>query len=65
MRKTSDNGKEVLRILRDHYAGDGKPRIISLYTKLTSLKKEPNESETDYVIRTEATITTLRNAGEF
>ena len=38
MREASDNGREPLRILRDHYAGKGKPRIISLYTQLTSLK---------------------------
>ena len=30
MRETSDNGREALRILRDHYVGKGKPRIISL-----------------------------------
>ena len=30
MREVSDNGREALRILRDHYAGKGKPRIISL-----------------------------------
>ena len=64
MREASDNGREALRLLRDHYAGKGKPRIISLYTELTSLRKEQNEGVTDYIIRTEATVTTLRNAGE-
>ena len=63
-RYTSFNGREALRILRDHYAGKAKPRIISLYTKLASLKKEQNEGVTDYIIRTEATLTALRNAGE-
>ena len=58
MREASDNGREALRILHDHYAGKGKPRIISLYTQLTSLKKEQNEGVTDYIIRTEATETT-------
>ena len=53
MREASDNGIEPLRILHDHYAGKGKPRIISLYTQLTSLKKEQN-----HIIRTEATETT-------
>ena len=33
MREASDNGKEALRILRDHYAGKGKARTISLYTE--------------------------------
>ena len=59
-REATDKGKEALRILRNHYAGNGKPRIISLYTKLTSLKKEPNERVPDNVIRTEAMV--LRNA---
>ena len=57
MREASDNGREALRILRDHYAGNGKPRIISLPTKLSSLKKKLNKSVTDYVMRTEATLT--------
>ena len=64
MREASDNGREALGILRDHYAGKGKPRIISLYTELTSLRKEQNEGVTDYIIRTEATVMEVRNAGE-
>ena len=64
MREASDNGREALRILHDHYAGKGKPRIISLYTKLTSLRKEQNEGVTDYIIRTEATLMAQRNPGE-
>ena len=46
----------------DHYAGKGKPRIISLYIELTSLSKEQNEGVTDNIIGTEATITALRNS---
>ena len=49
-REASDNGREDLRILRDHYAGKGKPRIISLYTESKLLKKEQNESVTDSII---------------
>ena len=64
MRETSDNGREALRILLDHYIGKGKPRIISLYTELMSLRKEQNKAVTDYIIRTEATVTALRNTGE-
>ena len=64
MREASDNGRDALRILRDHYAGKGKPRIISLHTELTSLRKEQNEGVTDYIITTEATVKALRNAGE-
>ena len=64
MREASNNRREALRILRDDYAGKGKPRIISLYTELTSLRKEENEGVTDYIIRTEATVTAPRNSGE-
>ena len=32
VREASDNEREALRILRDHYADKEKPRIISLYT---------------------------------
>ena len=64
MREASDNRREALRILRDHYAGKGKPRIISLYTELTSLRKEQNEGVTDSIVRTEATVTALRNSGK-
>ena len=39
MKEASDNRREVLRILHDHYAGNGKLRIISLYTKLMSIEK--------------------------
>ena len=63
MREASDNGREAPRIMCDHYAGKGKPRIISLYTELMSLRKEQNEGVIDYIIRTEATVTALRNAG--
>ncbi|XP_028310197.1 uncharacterized protein LOC114467885 [Gouania willdenowi] len=64
MRDATDDGRKALKILREHYAGKGKPRVISLYTELTSLQKAVNESVTDYVIRAEKAITSLRHAGE-
>ena len=37
MREARDDGRKAFQLLRDHYAGTGKPRIIALYTQLTSL----------------------------
>ena len=51
MRDARDNGRKALKILRAHYAGTGKPRVISSYTDLTSLVKSEHETVTDYVIR--------------
>ena len=64
MRDAIDDGRKALKILRAHYAGTGKPRIISLYTKLTSLVKSSKETVTDYVIRAETAAAALKNAGE-
>ena len=64
MRDAREDGRKALKILRAHYAGTGKPRIISLYTELTSLVKSEHETVTDYVTRAETAATALRNAGE-
>ena len=34
IRDARNNGREALRILRQHYAGTAKPRLVSLYTTL-------------------------------
>jgi len=59
MQDAANDGKRALEILREHYAGKGKPRIISLYTELTSLVKKASESVTDYAVRAETHSTTL------
>lgn len=64
IRDAKNDGRKALSTLREHYLGRGKPRIISLYTELTSLKKGTNESVTDYVIRAETAATSLKNVGE-
>ncbi|XP_061748966.1 uncharacterized protein LOC133547165 [Nerophis ophidion] len=61
MRDAADDGRKALQILRRHYASDGKPRIISLYNELCSLKKNSEETITDYIIRAEKIVTSLRN----
>ena len=64
MRDARDDGRKAFQILKEHYAGSGKPRIISLYTQLTALKKKPNELMTDYILRAESDANALRNAKE-
>ena len=38
IRDAKNNGRHYLQILRDHYLGSTKPRVISMYCDLTSLK---------------------------
>ena len=64
MRDAKDKGREAMDMLRNHYRGKGKQRIISLYTELTSLVKRQNESVTDYLLRAENASTALNDAGE-
>lgn len=62
--KATDDGREALKILREHYSGKSKARIINLYTSLTKLHMEENESVTDYIIKAENIIMALKDAGE-
>ena len=64
VRDARDNGREALKLLRAHYRGKGKQRVIRLYTELTSLLMKQNESVTDYILRAENAATGLREAGE-
>ena len=64
MREAKDDGKKALEILREHYAGTGTSRIMSLYFVLCTLQKNKNESLIDYVIRAENAAAGLTNAGQ-
>ena len=64
LRDAKDDGKASLKILREHYIGSSKPKIISLYTELTSMQLKDDENTTDYVIRAEKAVNALKNAGE-
>ena len=63
-REAKDDGRKALAVLREHYHGKGKPRVIALYTELTLLKLRETESTTDYILRVEKTATALKSAEE-
>src|SRR6218665_1262650 len=63
-RNARDNGKKALEIMREHYLGKSKPKIISLYTELTTLSKSEDETVTDYMLRAETAASSLKTAGE-
>ena len=60
MRDAADGGRQALKILRSHYASPSTPRVISLYTELTSLVKRSDETVTEYAIRAETTAEALK-----
>ncbi|KAG7479129.1 Retrovirus-related Pol poly from transposon TNT 1-94 [Solea senegalensis] len=64
MRDAKRDGRRALEILREHYAGKDKPRVVSLYCELSSLHKASSETVTDYIIRAETIFTSLRRADE-
>ena len=64
IRDAKDDGRKAIEILREHYVGCSKPRIISLYTVLTNLHMSDNETITDYILRAEKAATSLKTAGE-
>ena len=64
MKDTKDNGQKTFGILREHYLLKQKPKVISLYTELTSLKRLESESITNYIIRAENICNSLKEAGE-
>ena len=58
--EAKDDGRKALAVLREHYRGKGKARVISLYTELTSLRMKESDSTTDYILRAEKTATALK-----
>ena len=44
MRDAKRDGRRALEILREHYAGKDKPRVVSLYCELSSLQKGSHET---------------------
>ena len=60
MRDAKDDGRKALNILRNHYMGKSKPRVLSLYTEFTG----HDECITEYVVRAETADPSLKFAGE-
>lgn len=56
---------KAIQVLREHYMGQGKPKIIVLYTELSILTKEQEENltVTNYVLRAEKAEAALRIYG--
>ena len=63
-RDGKNNGRKCLKLLRNHYLGTGKQRIIALYHELTSLKKASDEEHTEYLLRAENASAMLSKAEE-
>ena len=64
IRDAKHDGKRAIEILRGHYLGKGMPRVLNLYTQLTTLKMTENENVTDYMVRAETAATLLKAASE-
>ena len=64
IRDAMNKGRQALDILREHYKGKSKNRIIYLYTELTCMKLEEGENVTDYIIKGETASNTLKEIGE-
>ena len=57
IRDAKNDERNALYISREHYLPRGKPKVIALYTELTSLLKQHEENITDYIIRAENAAT--------
>ena len=64
MSDAPDDGRNALKILKQHFASTEKPRVLKLYEELTTLRMVVDEDVTDYIIRAERAATGLNAAGE-
>ncbi|XP_067930528.1 uncharacterized protein [Watersipora subatra] len=64
MANAANDGRKALRVLRQYYASTEKPRVLSLYEELTTLRLNDTEDITGYLIRAERAATGLRTSGE-
>ena len=64
IRDAKADGRKALGILRECYLSKGKPKVISLYTELTSLRRLESVSITDYIIRAEKCSNSLKGVEE-
>ena len=64
IRDAENKGRESFNILKEHFVGATKPRIMSLYCELTALSKDPSESVTEYLLRAETASSRLKQAQE-
>ena len=64
MRDAPGDGRKALDILRTHYAGKGKTRVVTLWIEFATVEKLPSETSTSYILRVEKISTSLKNAGE-
>lgn len=66
MNDAADDGRKALQILRAHYRGTSKPRILTLYTNLCNLVYVPDQglTLTDYISKAERLVLGLKTAGE-
>ena len=63
MNDAADDGRAALKILRSHYKGSGKPRVLTLYTNLCNLQMG-TKSLTEYVSKAERLSKNLNSCNE-
>ena len=64
MHDAKNDGYKALQTLRNQYASVESPRILTLYSELTTITMRSDEDITDYLIRSENAATGLKAAGE-